>query len=582
MTPHDTRGRVKGYKRLFDVGMEIEQAGELINAGVYENRRSIPSWLGAVGGTGWHADGSGPMEFSLPVAQKNLASLFVRFAEGVPPDKRWEWHNQIPHGNLREGSGCGSHIHFGTKQRVDQDMNGDSLSQITIFYNTAVTMLPFTTKWFSWGRNDTLRSSWAIWCSMGGLQRLSPSSISRQLRMRRGSRGSYSSAGFIIWNRQTKDKCTMELRVNEAMPQWSLAFTDVFLLIANKHIEVGDSPKLKNSRSIMRKLQSDIERNGKIHDMLEEYIEFYGGRELRAPVPHIIREKFPRRMKVKEFLHLIDRVCYWVFAYSSRKYYTKQLRFRALGGDPTRLPLEMMWEPWKFTVKQLFQGAGQVIPSPSEIKQMFPKVVKRTHTPFAHVRLGEDRLPTNDEEQETGAIAPESIEQVDSLRDLIDMFRAENEVSEEEEFNEIIERARIKLLERVRLFGGDYTQGEFISGCNLHRRFISHSCTDCLLVHDVITGNGIVCEVCAAQDRVLLGIEISRVYNCHHGTRNMIYRRSTQEIAGCQDCARAFHQEQHRDSVDSDGRGCTVCLLKTYNYLLNKVLPIVRRNGGML
>lgn len=570
MVNRDTRGRVKGYKRLFDIGMEIEQAGELMNTGdrFSGGRSSTPTWLRNVGGHGWHSDGSGPMEFSLPVAQKNLASMFVKFAEGVPAANRWKWHNTIPRGNTRAGSGCGSHIHFGTKQGVNQDASGDSLSQITIFYNTAVSFLPFATKWYSWGANDTMRDHWARWCSISGLQRLAPDSVQRELRKRQGSRGSYSSAGFMIWNKRSKAKCTLELRVNEAMPQWALAFTDVFLLIANRHIEIGDSPKLKNHRRTMERIHNDITHNGKIHDMLDEYMEFYAGRELRTPVPHIIGEKFPTRMKVREFLQLIDRIAYWVFAYSSRKYYTKQLRFRALGGDVSRLPVQMAWEPWKYTIRQLFEGTGQSMPTPAKIKEMFPKVVKRTHTPFAHVRMGENRLPAQEEGQDTEAELEAVDPQDDSLRDLIDLYGTNREEFVEVEFDELREQVRASI-------DTDYNSGtNVLLGCNQHRRQLSHSCENCLSLHNIITSYGVVCTECVSQET--LQLETRRVYTCHHQETNIVFSQVTQEISGCQQCTRAFHQEQHTDSLDTDGSGCSTCLVKMYQYLLNIVLPIVR------
>lgn len=578
MVSRDTKGRVKGYKRLFDVGMEIEQAGELMNTnagrGGYSHegsRRASPTWLRAVGGTAWHSDGSGPMEFSLPVANKNLASLFVKFAEGVPPENRWNWHNSIPRGSERSGSGCGSHIHFGTKQGVNADASGDSLSQITIFYNTAVSFLPFCTKWYSWGRDDKLRDHWARWCSISGLQRLAPDSVHRELRKRQGSRGSYSSAGFMIWNKRTKAKCTLELRVNEAMPQWSLAFTDMFLLIANRHIEIGDSPKLKNHRRTMERLHQDIANNGKIHDTLDDYIEFYEGRELRAPVPHIIGEKFPHRMKFKEFLQLIDRVAYWVFAYSSRKYYTKQMRYRALGGDVTRLPVDMQWEPWKFTIRQLFEGAGMRMPTPTKIKEMFPKVVKRTHTPFAHVRLGEDRLPTQEEGQDTEAQLEPSAPLENNLRDLIDLYGTGRQETIEVDLSEQLESARLTV-------ALDYREDtpNMLHGCGHHRRQLDHECGDCLLLHDMITGHGVVCLHCTSNIETSQTVNSRRYYVCHHGNMNVMYHSNTQEISGCQNCTRAFHHEQHTESLDTDGRGCSTCLVKMYQHILNRVLPMLR------
>ena len=115
MVSRDSKGREKGYKRLFDLGMEIEQAGELMNTNNpsnpstpswLSNRTSTPSWLNDFGGTGWHSDGSGPMEFSTPIARKNTASLFKRFSDCVPPNMRWKWHGE----NCGSSSNCQSNV----------------------------------------------------------------------------------------------------------------------------------------------------------------------------------------------------------------------------------------------------------------------------------------------------------------------------------------------------------------------------------------------------------------------------------------------------------------------------------------
>lgn len=600
----DTKGRRKGYKRLFDIGMEIEQSGRLMGS---TDSRNPPSWLNAVGGHSYHLDGSGPMEFSLTPAKKNTASLFKTFADGVPLHSRWKWHNEIPYGSGSGGSGCGSHIHFGTKQSVNADVRGDSLSQITIFYNTAITILPFCTKWFSWGNGNRLRSSWQSWCGISGLDRYTQSTIKRKLSMSRGSREGtygdrYAGRGYMIWNRRTKDKCTLELRVNEGMPQWSLPFVDVFTMIAQKHIEAGDSPKIINHRALMQRLHNDIGRNYRIQDILDDSIEFAEGRELLAPVPHIIGEKFPRVMTVREFLHLIDRVAYWIFAYSSRKLYTKQLRFRALGGDPTMLPIGMAWEPWNYTVKDLFRGSGQDMPSKAWIRDNFPKVVKRTHTPFAHVRMGENRIPEESEDTEVRDdivvhMNEEESEEPRRLRELIDMFGVEPETEltgldlshGDTDSQHIVLQVEVdddtvheRMLERVNAEAGRLSADDtnHLVGCDNHN-VLDHRCDACITIHDVYTANGYACIICVGESISHSATFNSNlqgsVYTCHHGNVNMRFTASTQNNIGCQECTVSFHRVWHRDSVDEQGSGCSQCILRVYNYLMDTILPIMRR-----
>ncbi len=571
MVSRDTRGRVKGYKRLFDVGMEIEQSGESMG---YTSSFRSPTWLEAVGGSGWIHDGSGPMEFSLTPAKKNLASMFKRFADGIPVEKRWEWKNAIPYGHNRSGSGCGSHIHFGTKQRVRDDVDGKSLAQITIFYNTAVTLLPFCTKWFSWGGGNKLRMSWSQWAGISGLQRYSQETVRSRLSMSRGREGSYSNRyggrGFMLWNRRTKDKCTVELRVNEAMPQWCLPFVDVFLDMTNMHIKDGDSPKLKNHRSTMEKIHNDLKRNNKLTDTLDDYIEFYEGRELLAPKTHIIGKKFPRRMKVREFIHLIDRVCYWVFAYSSRKLYRNQLRFRALGGDPSRLPKSLAWEPWNYTVEQMFQRSGQTMPTGAWIRENFPKVVKRTHTPSAHVRLGDNRLPVVEEETVPVIVEPEpEPEPVDTLHDLIDRYGTD--------VTELSTVSDPRMNVTIELDGYGLETPNIFRGCTSHRAALRHACEDCLEAHNVLTGKGYPCAYCidkTASRALDMGLTATADYTCHHGELVMRARLTSTAMDtvqltgdGCMQCMRATHNHSGCEYAVGTGDRCVSCMSKTYVYL---------------
>lgn len=382
----DSLGRIKGYKRLFDVGMEVEQPSSLMGS-------SQPYWLNAVGGTQWHRDQSGPMEFSFKPATSSLTEIFKPFAEEVRDEDKWEWTNNMSgHRSYIGGDGgCGSHIHFGTKQSIMKDNQAENIEQVTVFYNTAVTFLPFAVKYFSCGRGNTLRRSAMRWGGLENLQRYSPNTVSNKFQRRGRWRDNYS---FLVWNKQHKDKITLELRVNEQMPQWSLPMIDMFLLIANKHIAHGQSPKLRNHRAIMRALHQDINNNNKIHDTLDMQLEFEEGRELFAPNSHVIGDKFPTTLTVRQFLKLIDRLAYWTFAYSSRKLHTQQMRYIACGGDTSKLPTLPLWKPWDYDYKKMFDLSNIPLPNINGshrkwIKEHFPKVTKRTHTPFAHANLGE-------------------------------------------------------------------------------------------------------------------------------------------------------------------------------------------------
>ena len=538
MVKHDSRGREAGYKRLFDVGMEVEQPGNRMG-------NNTPSWLGDVGGEDYHNDGSGPKEFTFKPAKKNLAEIFKVFADGVPDGQKWIWTNNI-HGHnsyLGGDGGCGSHIHFGTKQSVNDDVQGESIAQITIFYNTMISLLPFCNKWFSWGEGGKLRNSAMSWSGIENMQRYGQNTVKSRLRMNMGRRDGY---GFLIWNRRTKSKITLELRVNEAMPQWSLPFVDVAFLIANKHIAAGDSPKLRNHRTLMRAIHSDIKLNGKLTSTLDMRVEFAEGRELYAPVPHIIGEKFPTSMSMREFLQLIDRVSYWVFAYSSRKYYTKQLRFRALGGDPTRLPVEMMWKPWDFSVKELFTGAGMTMPTASEIKERFPKVVKRTHSPFAKVSLGVNRVESVVEDNRE--------EDDENIGSLISRYRV---VSEDDlstvRRDTTLERARASIVNRQREIenGDGLTYSTLESACDNHVT-INHGCDICMDIHDIYVARGHAC-ICLWSEMRRLFSTMST--NCHHG--HAIIDRSNINGVDCPLCVLATHREH--DEGRSDGQNCTSC-----------------------
>lgn len=401
----DKLGRTKGYKKIVSVGMEVEQPGALMGTGRMRMTGSNigPAWMKDVNAdmTSWIKDGSGPYEFSFMPAMKNMTEIFVKFAEGVPDHKKWRWVSQYGGRNYldtySDTIGCGSHVHLGLMQGNVDDRRTTSLIQNTILWNTSVTFLPFTGKYLGWTPEDRLRNRTMFYASLESkCRRYNPTTMADKMRRATGRENE-----FITLNRNGKEKMTMEIRAVEAMPQWVLPFIDVFLLMAYKHIEVGESPKLINHRAVMRWLHNQYDIYGKITD-LDYIIEFEKGKELYAPVPHIIGEKFPRVMTAGEFLHLIDNINYWIFSYSSRAYYWKQLRFRALGGQPSRLPVPMMWRPWKYTVKEMFEATGQshrFMTARTAKKSKFPKTQQRTHSPFAQVRLGKNRTPSESENE---------------------------------------------------------------------------------------------------------------------------------------------------------------------------------------
>jgi hypothetical protein len=151
-------------------------------------------------------------------------------------DKPWEWHN-----TTGAGASCGSHAHIRFDGADERDE--DHVAGMTVAWNTAVELTPFLAPFWCADWQGGFRDDVGYWASPQ-TTRFSQSTMARKLEAEADR--SYSS---VTLNPPSGSKPhTIELRLNEGHPSFSLVGLTFLRRVITKACRKGWSPKLAGGR----------------------------------------------------------------------------------------------------------------------------------------------------------------------------------------------------------------------------------------------------------------------------------------------------------------------------------------------
>jgi len=288
-------GEDKFLRKPCSVGMEIEQPamgnGPIKPIIVNDNPTNLPIYVPeAVKARssiyGGHWDGSKPWEWQTPHSSQEIEILRI-FNQVVGTDQ-WVWAKEFYFNNERRG--CGSHIHWSVRGELDL---GDSFDHQrvgnanlwAILFNDMMTWQPLTAIFWSFGkrfRNSAL-TQWAI----PVVARVEPSNIIELFSTgtTTTTKGNHTTLTMghpysaLAWNRHTKRAVTIENRLVENHPYWTLPAVQLFGVFNNACMLRNESIKLKDWNVRIPEFW-DLLRNYDIYKAmaLMKKIEFVEGR----------------------------------------------------------------------------------------------------------------------------------------------------------------------------------------------------------------------------------------------------------------------------------------------------------------
>jgi len=274
-------GSRKYLRKPYKMGLEIEQAGAtsgvrvesiLINSenptrlptlipNTVRARSSVPEFHG-------HWDGSKPWEFNTPATSQE--SQLLQYFNTVVDGDWWVWHSEFNYGHERRG--CGSHIHISPRGNVvlaDQfgNQKTSNANEWAILHNNMVTYIALTPIFWAFGRNFR-KSALSRWAKPV-IGRVSHKHIVElfdptKKKTYSGNGDEWFSLGHsytaLSYNTKGKREVTLENRLNENHPYWTIPAMSLFNIFNNACVQRRKSIKLMNSPTRLKECWNLVRR----------------------------------------------------------------------------------------------------------------------------------------------------------------------------------------------------------------------------------------------------------------------------------------------------------------------------------
>jgi hypothetical protein len=286
----------------FSIGTNNDQKAIITNPNPKNLPMFIPdilvkkSMAGSDGFDRWggHRDGSRPWEVDLKYSY-DLTDVRKEFDDWV--DKNWFcWCSQFTDGAIGSNS---AHIHFSL--RGNKDLGASFNHQKTLdeeewtkAWNDYVTLFPFTSRWFIIGKNA--RQGGLDYYAKPIYERLSVDDVKKIFagtaisgmftgQAINGALGTHDY-WVLAWSRHNKPQMTIENRLNENHPYWSLPAMQMMSTLIRATITRGKSIKLVDHSQVYDAWKA-ISKKGVYDGLLDiQNIKFHAGRN----IPYICRE----------------------------------------------------------------------------------------------------------------------------------------------------------------------------------------------------------------------------------------------------------------------------------------------------